>query len=83
MARPNGGKTSKRVCIKVHPSMVKLLNARRIVLDEKGQRFVKIASMYDISEEFVDHYWNLISNTAAENGMRRAYSKVTASSKNI
>lgn len=85
MARPNNGKTSHTVVMKVHINLKRLLEARREFLKNDGQKFVKKVPLTDISEEFVEHYFKDCSTfpyTSIMADMKRAY-KVTKSNQNI
>ena len=84
MARPNNGKTNERISVKISKRLYYLLLAEKDVLINDGQkRFAEIASMYDISDEFVDHFWKLASFSIGGKKMRESYQKVTKSARNI
>jgi hypothetical protein len=57
MARPNEGKTNKYIFVRISPKLYRLLIARKNILANDGQKFVKKASIADISNEFVDYFF--------------------------
>lgn len=83
MARPNNGKSNNQKTAKISKSLFNLLMARKLVLSNDGQRFAKSASLRDISDEFVEHYWKMSTFSAGGSKMRRAFTEVTKSNRNI